>query len=265
MSIVVTPIPRLIDLAAPAFTLGTANAAGSAETAIASDSTLLVFDTTLPAATGTAAVGTATTAPRRDHVHAGTTLAAPSLTLGTVNSAGSASTALATDSTLLAFDTTDPAAVAASAVVGSATTAPRRDHVHPGVVSESGTFTPIITDNGGTQGTYTRQEGNYTKTGDSVSYTIDIIVNSLGSMTGGDYCRIGGLPFVSGSGDKAFAVGYGNSLAITAGNYVSGWISGGAATGLFVVWDATTGSNYMTITQLSTGGGLKIFGTYDTS
>jgi hypothetical protein len=69
MSIVVTPIPRLIDLAAPAFTLGTANAAGSAVTAVASDSTLLAFDTTLPAATGTSAVGTATTAPRRDHVH----------------------------------------------------------------------------------------------------------------------------------------------------------------------------------------------------
>jgi len=134
MSIVVTPIPRLIDLAAPAFTLGTANAAGSAETAIASDSTLLVFDTTLPAATGTAAVGTATTAPRRDHVHAGTTLAAPSLTLGTANSAGAASTALATDSTILAFDTTVPAATG-TAAVGVSTVAPRRDHVHASTVA----------------------------------------------------------------------------------------------------------------------------------
>jgi hypothetical protein len=72
MSINVTPIPRLIDLAAPAFTLGTANAAGSAVTAVASDSTLLAFDTTLPAAVAqTAVVGTAVTAPRRDHVHSG--------------------------------------------------------------------------------------------------------------------------------------------------------------------------------------------------
>lgn len=73
MSISVTPIPRLIDLAAPAFTLGTANAAGTAETAVASDSTLLVFDTTEPVAIGVAAVGTATVAPRRDHSHAGPT------------------------------------------------------------------------------------------------------------------------------------------------------------------------------------------------
>jgi len=73
MSIQVTPIPRLTVLTSPAFTLGTANAAGSAETAVASDSTLLAFDTTLPAAVGTAATGSATVAPRRDHVHSGVT------------------------------------------------------------------------------------------------------------------------------------------------------------------------------------------------
>jgi len=73
MSIVVTPIPRLIDLAAPAFTLGTANAAGSAVTAVASDATLLAFDTTLPDAITfgqSGAVGSSTTAARRSHAHA---------------------------------------------------------------------------------------------------------------------------------------------------------------------------------------------------
>jgi len=71
MSIQVTPIPRLTALTTPAFTLGTANAAGSAITAIASDSTLGVFDTTLPAKVGTAAVGSATVTARRDHAHGG--------------------------------------------------------------------------------------------------------------------------------------------------------------------------------------------------
>ena len=70
MSIHVTPIPRLTTLVAPAFSLGTANAAGSAITAVASDSTLLAFDTGTPAAVGTASVGSATVAPRRDHGHA---------------------------------------------------------------------------------------------------------------------------------------------------------------------------------------------------
>jgi len=80
MSIVVTPIPRLIDLAAPAFTLGTANAAGSAETAVASDSTLLAFDAVAVDAITlgqSGSVGTATVAPRRDHAHAMEALPAP--------------------------------------------------------------------------------------------------------------------------------------------------------------------------------------------
>jgi len=74
MSIHVTPIPRLTAFAAPALTLGTANAAGVAETTIATDSTLLVFDTTVPEAVGaSSAVGSATVVPRRDHVHAAIT------------------------------------------------------------------------------------------------------------------------------------------------------------------------------------------------
>ena len=71
MSINVTPIPRLINLGAPAFTLGTSNAAGDAITAVASNSTLLAFDTVLPAVTSSASsAGSATVAGRRDHVHA---------------------------------------------------------------------------------------------------------------------------------------------------------------------------------------------------
>ena len=65
MSINVTPIPRLIDLAVPAFTLGTANSAGAAPTAVSSNSTLLAFDTTVPttiAYSASAAAGSATVA-----------------------------------------------------------------------------------------------------------------------------------------------------------------------------------------------------------
>ena len=71
MTIHVTPIPKLTAFGTPAFTLGTANAAGTAITAVASDSTLLAFDTTDPAVVTTAAstVGSATTTARRDHAH----------------------------------------------------------------------------------------------------------------------------------------------------------------------------------------------------
>ena len=72
MSIQVTPIPRLTVLTVPAFTLGTANAAGSASTAVASDSTLLAFDATVPSTntySASSAAGSAVVASRRDHVH----------------------------------------------------------------------------------------------------------------------------------------------------------------------------------------------------
>ena len=144
MTISVTPIPRVIDLATPALTLGTSNAAGSAQTAISSDSTLLVFDTSTPAPVGSSgSVGSATTAPRRDHVHAGATLAAPSLTLGTSNSGGDAGTTFATNSTIAAFDATVPTTIAYgdSAAAGSASVTARRDHTH-GMVAAPASAAP---------------------------------------------------------------------------------------------------------------------------
>ena len=55
----------------PNLTLGTANAAGAANTVIRSDATILAFDGTNPAGVGTAAVvGSQAVATRRDHVHA---------------------------------------------------------------------------------------------------------------------------------------------------------------------------------------------------
>jgi len=73
MSIHVTPIPRLTVLTTPAFTLGTANTAGSEITAVASDATILTYDTTAPenVTPGSSAVGDSTTAGRRNHVHGG--------------------------------------------------------------------------------------------------------------------------------------------------------------------------------------------------
>jgi len=73
MTIHVTPIPRLTAFAAPALTFGTTNSAGSAETTIATDSTILAFDATVPDAITygqSGAAGTATVTSRRDHAHA---------------------------------------------------------------------------------------------------------------------------------------------------------------------------------------------------
>ena len=59
-----------VSFATPGLTLGTANAAGANDQPIRSDATILAFDVTVPAASAAAAaVGTATVAARRDHVH----------------------------------------------------------------------------------------------------------------------------------------------------------------------------------------------------
>ena len=63
-----------------------------------------------------------------------TTFAAPNLTFTTANSSGT-SGALRADDDVLLYDTTSPASVAPSPVVGSAATAARRDHVHSGVAA----------------------------------------------------------------------------------------------------------------------------------
>ncbi|MDQ7771914.1 MAG: hypothetical protein RDU13_00175 [Elusimicrobiales bacterium] len=79
--------------------------------------------------------------------------ATPGLTLGTSNAAGSASTYVRTDASILVFDGTNPAALG-TAATGGAATAARRDHVHPaadlGGASTAGTL-PV--NKGGTSAT----------------------------------------------------------------------------------------------------------------
>ena len=90
--------------ATPNLTLGTANAAGSANTVIRSDATILAFDATNPttsAVADAAAVGSATVAARRDHKHAREAFASPTAetTFGSSSAAGSATTLPRSDHT----------------------------------------------------------------------------------------------------------------------------------------------------------------------
>ena len=95
-----------------------------------------------------------------------TTFATPNLTLGTANSSGTGG-ALRADDTILVYDTTGPAAVAASAVVGSATTSARRDHVHVGTIAPGTTVDETIARYTGTAGALQA----YTSGGPTISDT----------------------------------------------------------------------------------------------
>ena len=138
----------------PALSLGTTNAAGTAATFIRDDDTILAFDATAPvdqASGDTAAAGTATVAARRDHKHGMPTIGAPGtigITLGTANSAGTATTYVRTDATQLVFDATAPStqAFGDSAAVGTAAIAARRDHKHAMMAAPPGANTFVYSE-----------------------------------------------------------------------------------------------------------------------
>lgn len=156
-----------VSFATPAIALGSAAAAGSASTAIRSDSTIAAFDTTAPvtqaigdaAAVGvinfaarrdhvhgmpgfgspvasavgdTSANGSATTLARSDHRHARESFVTNTIALGSAAAAGSATTLIRSDATIQAFDGTVPTTSSPgdAAATGSVNFAARRDHVH---------------------------------------------------------------------------------------------------------------------------------------
>lgn len=133
MTISVTPIPRLISLGPPAYTLGTSNVAGSAVTTIASDSTLLVYDATVPTTIAypsavSASTGSASVSARRDHTHgiaAGLDNVAPTtIAYGASAAAGSSSISARRDHThgMVAAPASDTARVVAGSYTGDGST-----------------------------------------------------------------------------------------------------------------------------------------------
>jgi trimeric autotransporter adhesin len=121
--------------ATPAIVLGTVASSGVATTSIRSDSTIVAFDATNPAASAVgdaAVVGVVNFAARRDHKHAREAFATNAIVLGTAAAAGVATTHLRSDDTIAAFDATAPVtqAFGDAAAVGVINFAARRDHKH---------------------------------------------------------------------------------------------------------------------------------------
>jgi hypothetical protein len=77
-----------------------------------------------------------------DLLSTGPAFATPAIVLGTAAAAGSASTVIRSDSTIVAFTSAIPLVESGSGVAGTAAKASREDHVHP--VSASGGIGPIL-------------------------------------------------------------------------------------------------------------------------
>jgi hypothetical protein len=266
MTINVTPIPRLIDLAAPAFTLGTANAAGTAVTAVASDATLLAFDTTDPAAVAaSAAVGSATTVSHRDHVHAGTTATGTVVDEAITRFDGTGGASLQGYSSLSPTISDSGAITLTSGSLTWPATAIASGGANTLDDYEEGDFTPVISDNSGAGGGYAAQVGRYVKIGKNVFWTVNVTLNSLTGLTGTEEVQILGLPFTSdstGVNSTLGQAGQSTGLVITAGHSYVGTIAPNSAVIRPRVWDATTGNTAMLISELSASAALSMAGMY---
>ena len=136
------------------------------------------------------------------------------------------------------------------------------------MVYEEGTWTPLASDaaSGGNQAGYATQEGIYTRIGNCVYYSFVLVVNSLGSMTGGNNVFVQGYPYsnravagnmyqgpITYTGNVTYATNneaYINYVVASASySYFRGLISGGTGTSL-------------TCTQLTSSGQLTATGHY---
>lgn len=270
MTIHVTPIPQLVELAAPSFTLGTANAAGSAATAVASDSTLLVFDSVDPlAVAASAVVGTAVTAPRRDHVHPGIVGAGTVVDNAIARFDGTSGDSLQGYSSLSPtisdagiISLTSGALKFPATVIVSSEANTLFDY-------ESGTFTPQIADaNGDGSGegqVYAYQNGLYEKIGRMVHVTGSVKITNLGTLTTSQGVRLVGLPFTCkdpGSASTQVFTFNVNGSSLAATTAVQGICQRGGAGMDTEALDTTGGTSEFLISELQANGYIKFNGCY---
>ncbi len=131
---------------------------------------------------------------------------------------------------------------------------------------EEGTFTPTVFDDNTEVDAYTRQIGTYTRIGNKVFCSIWVIVNGITGVTGSEGANIRGLPFTSvatTNHHQGFSVGYASGLAITASCNVGGYINENTTYARLELWDATGGTTILTMTELGSGGSLKLSFTYE--
>ena len=134
---------------------------------------------------------------------------------------------------------------------------------------EQGTFTPTLQDGSYSNSesvSYNSQDASYQRVGNRVHFFIYLHVNSLGSLTGGDYAVIGGMPFAAKNSTgyyQALTVGNFGSGAITAGYSVSARIGLNESFIRMEIFDVTTGTTQLTVSEFSADGNMTVAGTYE--
>lgn len=124
-------------------------------------------------------------------------------------------------------------------------------------------FVPTIAFGGAAVGlTYTARTAAYTRIGSMIFYTIDIILNALGSSTG--VCQIGGLPVAV---NTAWPTGgLGSTAIFTTGVTFSGYLTASPSPGntYLVMRNSQTAAsgNFITDGQVLAGSSFSVTGMY---
>lgn len=245
----------------------TSNSSGTSG-AMRADDQLAIFSTNTPTAIASSgSTGDDGFASRLDHIHAGV-VAITSTDNGIARYNGTAGQLQTyTSGALLASDagvvTLGSGQITWPASANLSTDANTLDDY------EEGVWTPEIADDdsSGTdagQG-YDIQVGRYTRIGNRCFIDCHLGTTTIGSLTGGNSALLLGLPFPPVNlvnNHPVIAAGESSALAITAGTAVVGRVYRTHSYITIYVWDATTGTTAMTITQWSEDGDMTLSGAY---
>jgi len=127
---------------------------------------------------------------------------------------------------------------------------------------EEGTWTPVLTDGVNNATMDAGAVGVYTKVGRIVTINCTVYTSSLGSVSGN--LRVSGLPFASGNLVTPYPVfsSANQLLNITAGQYVSGRITGTVSYIELWITNSTAGMTKMTATEWSADGYANFSASY---
>ncbi len=135
-------------------------------------------------------------------------------------------------------------------------------------LDEERTWTPVLWDDtlSSSEGqTYSVAYGTYKRQGNEIHYKGYIAMSSIGTLTGAQTARIGGLPVASSSAassHSAVSIGFASGLAMAAANGLGGYIGVGVSYINLAKFSATTGSTNLTVTEVSASGLLIFSGFY---
>jgi trimeric autotransporter adhesin len=128
---------------------------------------------------------------------------------------------------------------------------------------EEGTFTPTWTPASGSGQTITAASGWYTKTGNRVFVDIYLATNGHGTASGN--LTLGGLPFTqttNSNQNASLSCGQAANAVLVAGQSGAARVNQAATNITPLVWDATTGTTTMTVSQWGVSGTWRFTGSY---